>query len=70
MEETVNDLEEQARWLREECHGVDSWHPMSLEEDRLPYPLWSVLKPNPWLLWAWRAAVGLAVALIITLLLL
>ena len=70
MEETVNDLEEQARWLREECHGIDSWHPMIREEDRLPYPLWSVLKPNPWLLWAWRAAVGLAVALIITLLLL
>ena len=53
-----------------EVEGIDSWHPMSREEDRLPYPLWSVLKPNPWLLWAWRAAVGLAVALIITLLLL
>ena len=39
----MNDLEEQARWLREECHGIDSWHPMSLEEDRLPYPLWNVL---------------------------
>jgi hypothetical protein len=70
MEETVNDLEEQARWLREECHGIDSWHPMSLEEDRLPYSLANVLKPHPLLRWAFYVAVGAAVALFITLLLL
>ena len=57
------ELEDQARFLRE-------WGDDRREDDPLPYPLWSVLKPNPWLLWAWRAAVGLAVALIITLLLL
>lgn len=28
----TDDLEEHARWLREECHGIDSLHPMRVEE--------------------------------------
>ena len=53
-----------------EVEGIDSWHPMSLEEDRLPYSLANVLKPHPLLRWAFYVAVGAAVALFITLLLL
>ena len=68
MEETVNDFNnEPDKW---EVEGIDSWHPMSREEDRLPYSLANVLKPHPLLRWAFYVAVGAAVALFITLLLL
>ena len=59
----LNELEDQAQFLRE-------WDDDRREGDYVPYPLANVLKPNPLLRWAFYAAVGLAVALIITLLLL
>ena len=62
-EAELAELEDQARFLRE-------WGDDRREGDYVPYPLANVLQLNPLLRWAFYAAVSLAVALIITLLLL